>query len=321
VKSFSLSRLVLSAAVLGGLTRAAVACDSCALYIADGADRPGFTATVAPQFTHLGTVQDGAAELPNPVNQYLDSLNTQFVLGYSQGGPWHLQATLPYLVKTYRRPDHADIETGRVSGIGDATLAAQYRLWQHTAARGDEFEFNVLGGVKFATGDADHLGDEIGEEEHHHAEFPESGVHGHDLALGSGSTDYLFGGAALWTHGRLFLRGSIQYKLRTPGAFDYELADETSWELGAGGHVVLTHEHSLAVQALLSEEHKGLDTLAGEPQEDTGISVRYAGARVHGTIGQRFAADAAIELPIRIRTSATMVVPDYRVRGAVTWRF
>ena len=58
-----------------------------------------------------------------------------------------------------------------------------------------------------------------------------------------------------------------------------------------------------------------------EPQVDTGISVRYAGARVHGTIGQRFAADASVELPIRIRTSETMVVPDYRLRGAVTWRF
>jgi len=314
------SPLALSAVVLGSLTRA-VACDSCALYIADGADRPGFTATVAPQFTHLGSVQNGNDELPNPVNQYLDSLNTQFVLGYSQGTRWHLQATLPYIVKTYLRPDHAEIETGRVSGIGDATLALQYLAWEHASARGDEFTLNVLGGVKFATGDADHLGDEIGHHFHHHANFPDSGVHGHDLALGSGSTDYLFGGDAQWTHGRLFLRGSIQYKLRTPGAFDYEMADETSWEVGAGGHMVLTHEHSLAVQALLAEDHKGLDTLAGEPQADTGISVRYAGARLHGTIGQRFAADASAEWPIRIRTTETMVVPDYRLRGAVTWRF
>lgn len=321
VKTFLPLRFLLSAVLLAGLTRAAVACDSCALYIADGADRPGFTTTVAPQFTHLGSVQDGAEELPNPVNQYLDSLNTQFVLGYSQGGPWHVQFALPYIVKTYLRPDHAEIETGRVSGLGDATLAGQYRLWQHTSARGDEFTLNGLGGVKFATGDADHLGDEIGHSHHHHAGFPDSGVHGHDLALGSGSTDYLLGGDANWTHGRLFLRGSIQYKLRTPGAFDYEMADETSWELGAGGHLVLTHAHTLAVQALLAEEHKGLDTLAGVPQVDTGISVRYVGARVHGTIGQRFAADASVELPIRIRTSETMVVPDYRLRAAVTWRF
>lgn len=310
-----------SAVLLAGLTRAAVACDSCALYIADGADRPGCTATVAPQFTHLGSVQDGADELPNPVHQYLDSRNTQFVLGYSPGGSWHLQFTLPYLVKTYLRPDHALIETGRVSGLGDATLAAQYRLWQRTAATGDALALDVLGGVKFATGDASHLGDEIGHTHHHHANFPDSGVHGHDLALGSGSTDSVLGADGSWTHGRLLLRGAIQIKLRRPGEFDYRMADETSWELGLGAHVLLTHGHSLAVQALLAAEHKGLDTLAGEPQVDTGISVRYAGLRLHGSVGQRFAADATVELPVRIRTSEVMIVPDYRLRGAVTWRF
>jgi hypothetical protein len=146
-------------------------------------------------------------------------------------------------------------------------------------------------------------------------------VHGHDLALGSGSTDWLLGADARWTHGRLFAQGSLQYKLRRPGAFDYRMADETSWEFGAGGHVVLTHARSLAVQALLSEEHKGRDTLAGDEQEDTGISVRYLGGRISGSIGPRFTANASLELPVRIRTSETMVVPDYRIRAAANWRF
>jgi hypothetical protein len=320
--SSSLRRFLISAAVLGSLLNAAaVACDSCALYIADGGGRPGFTGVVAPQFTHLGTVYHGDEELPNPVGQYLDSVNTQFILGYSQGGRWHVQAALPYIVRTYRRPDHAEIETGRVDGLGDATLSAHYRLWEHTAARGDAFTFDVLGGIKFATGDDDLLGETVGHHHHHHANYPDSGIHAHDLALGSGSTDYLIGADAGWTRGRLFARASIQYKIRRPGAFDYRYANETSWEIGAGGHLVLTHERTLAVQAMLSEDRKGLDELAGEPQVDTGISTRYAGVRAHGTVGQRFAADAAVEVPVRIRTSETMIVPDYRLRGAVTWRF
>lgn len=40
-----------------------------------------------------------------------------------------------------------------------------------------------------------------------------------------------------------------------------------------------------------------------------------------GTLGQRFGADASVELPVRIRTTETMVVPDYRIRAAVNWRF
>jgi hypothetical protein len=316
-----LKTLVLLIAV-GGFTPAVVACDSCALYIAEGAEHTGFTLSIAEQFTRLGTVWSGARQLGNPVDQYLDSSVTQVSVDYSRGDPWHVQLTLPYISRTYLRPEHADREHGRVSGLGDATLAMRYRLWQSTSPRAGEFAVNVLGGVEFATGAADHLGDEIGEDDAPQpGEFPESGVHGHDLALGSGSTDYLLGLDTGWTRGRLFARGQLQYKLRRPGAFDYRLADETSWELGAGGYVILTHQHSLAVEALFAADHKGLDTLAGEAQGDTGISIRYLGARVIGTLGQRLTADAAVELPVRIRTTATMVVPDYRLHAAVNWRF
>jgi len=318
----TLSKILLVLATLGGLTRAALACDSCALYIAGGAEQPGCTVSVAQQFTRLGTVWSGDHQLGNPVDQYLDSSITQLSVGYSQGGPWHIQLTLPWISRSYLRPEHADIEQGRESGLGDATLAARYRLWRTTTARGDELEFNVLGGVEFATGDADHLGDEVGEDDsHHHGDYPESGIHGHDLALGSGSTDWLVGADARWQRGRLFARGSLQYKLRRPGAFDYRLADETAWELGAGGYVLLTHDHSLALQGLFSADRKGLDSLAGDPQEDTGISVRYLGARLTGTRGTRLTADASVELPVRIRTTETMVVPDYRIRAAMNWRF
>lgn len=317
MKTFS--KILLSAALLGGLTRTGLACDSCALYVAEGTDRPGWTLSVAQQFTRLGTVWQGDQRLGNPVNQYLDSSVTQLTASYGRG-PWSLQFTLPFVTRSYLRPEHALIETGRESGWGDATLAACYRLWRHETDT-DAFEFNVLGGVKFATGDATHLGDELGEDFHHHAGFPDSGIHGHDLALGSGSTDYVLGADTEWRRGRFFLRGSLQYKLRRPGAFDYRLADETAWEAGPGAYVILKESRSLAVQALFSAEHKGLDTLAGEAQVDTGFSGRYVGGRISGTLGEHLVAAASIELPVWRHTTETMVVPDYRLRAAVTWRF
>ncbi len=316
----SFSKLLVSLAALSGLTRAGLACDSCAIYLAEGTDRPGFTAVVAEQFTHYGTMWQGATELSNPVGQYLDSSITQLTAAYSQGGAWQVQFTLPYIHRSYLRPDHAEIERGTVNGIGDSTLAAHYRLWRKVTPT-DTFDFGVVGGIEFGTGDATHLGDELGEEPHHHEEFPESGIHGHDLALGSGSTDYLLGADAEWQHGRFFVRGSLQYLLRRPGAFGYRLADETSWEIGPGGFVLLTHEHSLAIQAVFANQHKGLDTLGGEPQTDTGFSANYLGGRLTGTVGDRFSAEIAAEWPTRLRTSDTMIVPDYRIRAAATWRF
>ena len=51
------------------------------------------------------------------------------------------------------------------------------------------------------------------------------------------------------------------------------------------------------------------------------MNVRYLGGWVAGTLGSRFSADTSIELPVRIRTTDVMVVPDYRIRAAVNWRF
>jgi hypothetical protein len=217
LKTFLKSFVLLTA--LGGFTRTVVACDSCALYIAEGAETSGYTLSVAQQFTRLGTVWSGDQRLGNPVNQYLDSHITQLAVGYSHGGPWQVQFTLPYISRSFVRPEHDLIEHGRASGLGDATLAGSYRIWQITTAHGDKFTATLVGGVELATGDADHLGDEIGEDEHSHENLPDSGVHGHDLALGSGSTDYLLGVDAGWVRGRLFVRGQLQSNFRRPGAF------------------------------------------------------------------------------------------------------
>lgn len=316
-----LPRLLLSAALSLGLFRTATACDTCTLYVAGGAESRGFTLSTAHQFTRLGSVWRHNRRLGNPVDQYLDSHITQLTVGYSSGGPWLAQLTLPYINRSYLRPDHALVERGRESGPGDLTLATRYRLWRTDTDHGDRFELHVLGGVEFDTGDADRLGDEVGHHFHHHSGFPDSGIHGHDLALGSGSTDWLVGADAGWKRGRLFAQAQVQHKLRRPGAYGYRLADETTWELGTGGYVLLTHRHSLALQALFVADRKGLDSLAGTAQVDTGASVRYLGARATGALGRRFEVDVAFERPVRIRTSETMVAPDYRVRTALTWRF
>lgn len=310
------TRTLVLLAALGALTRA-VACDSCALTIVGRAERPGFTLSTAHQFTRLGSVWQHDRRLGNPADQYLDSHITQVSVGFTDGGPWHAQLTLPYISRSYLRPDHARIERGHESGLGDTTLAARYEIWQTTTARGDTFELHVLGGVEFGTGDSDRL--EPADHVHHH--HVPSGIHDHDLTLGSGSTDWLIGADAGWRRGRLSARLQVQRKLRRPGAFDYRLADETNWEFGAGGQVLVTGEHSLAVQAIFVTDRKGLDSLAGTAQTDTGASIRYLGARFTGTLGRRFEADFAFEVPVRIRTSGIMVAPDYRVRSAMNWRF
>lgn len=302
------------------LSRAASACDSCALFVANGEGLVGFNASIAHQFTRFGSVWQGSHRLPNPVGQFLNSSITQLTLGYAPRETWQFQATLPYIVRSYERPAHALVEKGRVSGVGDATLAGRYILLNRQSEnRG--LMVAVLGGAEFGTGNANHLGDEIGGHFHHHANFPDSGIHGHDLSLGSGSTDFILGADGQWRSRHTYLRGSVQHKLRRPGKFGYRFADETSWDVAVGHYLFLTEPRTLALECVFSAEHKGLDTLARVAQLDTGFSGRYVGARLRTTAGASFAADLGGELPVRLRTTETMVVPDYRLRAAATWRF
>jgi hypothetical protein len=165
------SKILAVLATLGGLTRAAVACDSCALYIAEGADRPGFTLAVAHQYTRMGSLWDGSAQASNPIDQYVDSHITQTSVGYSTGGPWQVQLTVPYIDRAFLRPDHARIEQGREQGLGDIILAGRYRVLR-TTRNEHEWEAHLLGGVEFGTGDASRL--EPANHVHHH--FVPSGV-------------------------------------------------------------------------------------------------------------------------------------------------
>jgi hypothetical protein len=210
------------------------------------------------------------------------------------------------------------------------------------------FRFSLLGGLELPTGDSSFLGEELAEvaaapsRRHRvaahttlvprhvdpgpgdggggaHAEA--SGVHGHDLALGSGSVDGLVGGEIFWSWKRAFVTGALHYAVRTEGDFSYQFANELTWEGGPGAYVVLEHDYSLALQARLSGETKGQDTQAGTRLDDTAVTNLFVGPRLLLTWGTSLAAEGAVELPVVQHETSLQIVADYRLRAAAIWRF
>ena len=51
-----------------------------------------------------------------------------------------------------------------------------------------------------------------------------------------------------------------------------------------------------------------------------GCTASYVGARIAFNRGQRFFADASLEVPVRVRTADLSVTPDYRLRVSFSWR-
>ena len=329
-----------------GLFTAAHACDVCAVYTAteQGESRTGVRAGLATQYTHYGTLVRDGHEVPNPDHESMDSVITQVLLGYQVTPRIGVQLNLPLITRQFERVHDGRRERGNVSGPGDLTLLAHVLVHSVVTER-SVFRFSLLGGLELPTGDSAFLaeelpevraakragalrlvprhvdagpgpGDSAGGADHH-----ESGIHGHDLALGSGSVDGLVGGEIFWSWQRAFLTAALHYSIRSEGSFAYRIANDLSWAGGPGAYVLLGHDYSVALQALVSGETKGKDHQLGVRLDDTAVTNLFVGPRVLLTWGTSLGAEGSFELPVMEHTTQLQIVGDYRLRAAAVWRF
>jgi len=116
---------------------------------------------------------------------------------------------LPLIYREFKRPEGFTIDRGTESGPGDIALLLKSVFFHYASPGQRTFEFAgknpvavehepdfaisaiLLTGIEFPTGDTSRL-----EEEFHEVNVPgapPSGIHGHDLTLGTGSFDGIFG--------------------------------------------------------------------------------------------------------------------------------
>ncbi len=245
--------------------------------------------------------------MPNADREYLNSLTSQVFAGYNINSRVGLQVNLPVIYRDYGRVgDHAS-----EGGIGDVSVIGNVLVYQKLE---EEFTFDwtALGGVKLPTGNTSHLNDD--------PDFA-MGIGGHDLTLGSGSVDGLVGSGFYTRWKRLFLTANMQYAIRSEGSFAYQFANDLSWSGGPGVYLMLGHKHTLALQAVVSGESKGQDTVNGVQTGDTAETILYLGPQINFTWGSRLSLQAGADLPVHIASTGDQLVPDYRVHTAVTWRY
>lgn len=298
------------------------ACDLCAAYSAMEArsTKPGPNLGVFEQYTHFGTIQVGGRDVDNPAGQFLDSSITQFIVGYQVNDRLGVQVNIPYISRSFRRTTtDGGIDNGHESGLRDLSLLSRYRLYRHLS-EDVIFVWDVLGGVKFPTGSSDRLKEEL-EEMEFPPGTPESGIHGHDLALGSGSYDGIVGTALFARWKRLFATGTVQYAIRTIGDLDYRYANDLAWSVKPGGYLWLDRRGSLGLQLAVTGETKDLDRFAGGVAPDTGISSVFLGPDLSCAWKENLSAELGAEIPVLRSNTSLQIVPDYKIHAAVTWRF
>jgi hypothetical protein len=302
---------MIAVVLAGACAQPVLACDLCAIYAAteaQGGSGNGFFGGVAEQYTYFNTFQVDGHDVANVGDQYIQSSMSQVFAGYNFNNRVGVQFNLPVIWRSYGYQS----ARGSESGIGDVSLIGNVRLYEKLT---ENFTLNWtgLGGVKFPTGSTSRLNPDL-------PDFA-PGIGGHDLTLGSGSYDGLVGTGFYARWKRVFLAGSMQYAIRTEGAYQYQFANDWTWLGGPGVYLLLGHEHTLSLQAVVSGESKGQDTLAGVATDDTAVTSVFLGPQINYTWSSRLSALVGADLPVSIVSSGEQVVPTYRIRGAVTWRF
>jgi hypothetical protein len=296
----------------------------------------GFYGAVAEQFTHFGTVQIDGREVSNPTGQYLNSSITQLVAGYTINDRFALQLNVPLIYREFKRPQGFAIDRGTESGLGDMSLLLKTVAFHYTSGARREFDVSgknpvaieqepdftisavFLTGLKFPTGDSSRI-----EEEFHEIDIPGaplSGIHGHDLTLGTGSFDGIFGAQTSLRFKNFFVDETLQFTLRGDGSHQYHFANDLTWDGGPGYYFVRCRDTIFGLQFVVSGEHKDVDRFRGKPAEDTGITSVSVGPRLVGSLG-RWSGEVGVDLPVSIENTALQVVPDYRVRGGISFHF
>jgi hypothetical protein len=324
------------------------ACDLCGCYTPQLEAMPAMELTPSPswlagwygavgeQFTRLATVQIDGHEVANPTGQYENSSITQLVAGYDITSRFALQLNVPLIYREFKRPEGFAIDRGTESGLGDISLLLKTVALRYSSAARRTFEVAgknpvaieqepdftasaiLLTGIKFPTGDSSRL-----KEEFHEIEIPgapESGIHGHDLTLGTGSYDGIFGEQTSLRYKNIFLETNVQFTLRGDGAHQYHFANDLTWSGGPGYYFIRRHDMIIGLQFVASGEYKDVDRFRGKPAEDTGITSVFLGPRVVASRG-RWSAEIVAEFPVSIDNTALQVVPDYRLRGGISFHF
>ncbi|MDB6152917.1 MAG: hypothetical protein JWL90_1370, partial [Chthoniobacteraceae bacterium] len=149
---------------------------------------------------------------------------------------------------------------------------------------------------------------------------PESGIHGHDLTLGTGSYDAILGAQTFVRYKVVFFEADTQFTLRGDGRHSYHFANDLSWSGGPGVYLIHRERKSLGLQCVLSGESKDTDRFQGRVAEDTGLTSLYIGPRITAQLGG-LSADVSVELPVIMNTTKLQTVPDYRIRAGFSFHF
>jgi hypothetical protein len=304
------------------------ACDPCSLYNASrllGHDEGSFTISLSEQYTRFKSVDESLRPRDGEIGREFSV--TQLAVSYDLLENLGIQLTLPLIYRTYDSYTRFTPKSDSEFGIGDGIISLNYTPLTYRTGEWLSL-LNFSFGIKLPTGDTGSLGNIPSNDgdllsrsvlSKHHTVSGALG--GRALSLGSGSTDFLFGISSLTRFKRLLFIASAQYSHRNEGSFDYTFGNDLVWSIGPGYYLYVEEDFSFALRGVLSGEYKEKDTFESIRVARSGINNTYIGPEALLTIGDHMVLDLGFDALISDGNKDSLIVPDFRVRSGISYRF
>lgn len=313
---------LLALALGAAISAPALACDPCALLLASErhGTTDGWRIGLTEEFTSFRETASSRGTREGDLTQSTNV--TELSVRNDFSSTWGVQVDLPLITRRTKRIENYRGRTDDQTGIGDSSIllhATPFRILgsEHAVL------WSFYGGVKLptgSTGDLERKAEEPEEAVHTRDHTVSSQAGGRAFTFGTGSYDFPLGTSLYARYGKAFFAGSAQYTVREEGAHDYEFADDIVWTVGPGYHYVFGNDTTGAFKIALSGERKSSDRLAGALVDDSRVSDIYIGPELTLLGGNGVSGEFGVDVPVDTTSSST-VVPEYRVKAAVSISF
>jgi hypothetical protein len=313
----------------------AEACDYC--LISQGASPldtvNGRGLRITERYTNLDSVYDGSHELANPGAS--ETYYTTELTGFWSPRAWlTLLAVVPVRVtqvdghlehhggdEPHGNPDLKPGEDpalrgvdegqrGGDSGLGDISLLARARVYQHHTLASTT-TVALLAGIKTASGRTTGRTD--------NGEYLDA-----HLQLGTGSTDGLFGVALSHARGRWSLSANMLGAIKGQGEAghaDFDYGDSINYDLTLRYRLAPATIGAASQQLFLScglaGEVRGQEAEIGSVIDDSGGHVMFVQPGLQWNIGPRWTLEFSAQVPIHHDLTGTQLGDDLKLLGSI----
>ena len=306
------------------------ACETCAVYagpnVPASAQNESYTYQLNwfTRYARLDQRLDGSAR-EDRHGESIESLIHQLSYSYQPSPSLRFQTTIPLLRRDMRRHTDQGLRSDHEAGAGDMSLLASYRIPMRRDTSGYA-ALTLVGGIKIPTGDSDRLSQHGHHDRHAHAGPPhhhthndhrfQSAISEHNVALGSGSWDWITGLRFDGAWGAWSADGGVLAYWRTEGDFDYEFADDLYVSAHVGRDLLRKDGNALNVRAGVQGEFRDADRRGGRSIDHTMLDAWYADAACSFTYAS-WLGEVGVEQALHQKSGGATLVPEQRFRFSI----